>query len=211
MDPGLIRNEYKSEAIDQGRLPEHPLELFKEWLTAALESGENEPAAMVLSTVGADGSPESRVVLLKSLENGGFSFFTSYQSPKGISIEKNRNVSLVFFWPGMYRQVRVKGIAEKAPTHASDAYFASRPVESQISAWASAQSSWVESREELEEKYRAFKKKFGNNPVPRPKHWGGYFISPVSVEFWQGRERRLHDRFLYEKEKDSWTVRRLSP
>jgi pyridoxamine 5'-phosphate oxidase len=211
MDLGNLRNEYVSSGLKMTDLPENPIQLFERWLTLAIESGEPEPNAMVLSTFHEDGFPDARVVLLKSTENNGFAFFTNYFSRKGISIDSNNNVSLVFFWPGLKRQVRVRGTAEKTADGVSDQYFASRPVESRIGAWASAQSTELFSRDELDEKYQIFKEFFEGKPIPRPEHWGGYIIKPMAIEFWQGRENRLHDRYLYENTSKGWSLKMLAP
>jgi pyridoxamine 5'-phosphate oxidase len=211
MELGEIRNEYRSEGIDRNGLPGSPVELFDRWITEAIGTGEPEPTAMVLSTLGVDGFPDSRVVLLKSTESGGFSFFTNYFSPKSADIRNNQQVSLLFFWRSLYRQVRIKGLARKTTDDVSDEYFASRPEESRIGAWASAQSTELSSREELDEKYRIFKEFFEGKPIPRPEHWGGFIVEPTTIEFWQGRENRLHDRFLYVKNTTGWAIKRLAP
>lgn len=211
MNIGHIRKEYRIGTLIREQLPENPFILFQEWLNKVIESGLEESTAMTLSTIGVDGFPQSRVVLLKSLNSDGFAFFTNYNSEKGKSIEFNNKVGLTFFWPQLQRQVRVKGIVSKVSKEISDEYFATRPVESQIGAWVSNQSEEIFSREELEELYRNFHEKLRESQIPRPKHWGGYKVNPISIEFWQGRENRLHDRFLYEKEKNGWNINRLAP
>jgi pyridoxamine 5'-phosphate oxidase len=211
MDTGKIRKQYLTATLSEPDLKDNPFGLFGEWLAKAIDSTIEDPTAMTLSTIGEDGFPQSRVVLLKSFDKKGFTFFTNYFSQKGRSIALNNRVALNFFWPLFERQVRVKGTAYKVGNAISDNYFDSRPKESRISVWASGQSCEITSREELEKKFEAFSDKFKNGQIPRPDYWGGYIVKPVSVEFWQGRENRLHDRFLYEKAGYRWTVKRLAP
>ena len=158
-----------------------------------------------------DHFPQSRVVLAKSVENEGVVFFTNYQSHKGEQIEGSPKVSINFFWAELQRQIRVTGVAEKMSTEASEAYFASRPRLSQLSALVSDQSKQIASRETLEKKFKSLENTYHGQTIPKPGHWGGYLVAPLKVEFWQGRENRLHDRFLYEKEGDGWKISRLSP
>ncbi|NQU85375.1 MAG: pyridoxamine 5'-phosphate oxidase [Mariniphaga sp.] len=206
-----LRKEYLAGTLSEDQLQKDPLILFKKWFDEVLASEMNETNAMNLSTIGTDGYPETRIVLLKSIEPKGLSFFTNYNSRKAEAMDKNRNVSLTFFWPQFQRQVRIKGTVSKVQEKISDEYFATRPYESNLGAWASNQSEVIISREELENSFNYFKEKFKDGEIPRPPHWGGYIVKPISIEFWQGRENRLHDRFLYEKIKNNWKIKRLAP
>jgi len=205
------REEYTLSRLELGELGKNPQGQFMKWLNEAYDAGIPEPNAMVLSTIGADGFPQSRIVLLKSAGEEGYTFFTNYASEKGKAIEINPRVSLLFFWPGIQKQVRITGVAAKAAESESDNYFRSRPRESRLGAWASAQSTKIPSREELDEKVQFYAEKFRGKEIPRPGHWGGFIVLPEKYEFWQGREGRLHDRFLYEKDGDSWKISRLAP
>jgi pyridoxamine 5'-phosphate oxidase len=182
---------------------------FIKWLE---EASKNEfiveANAMVLSTFGE--SPTSRTVLLKDISNDGLTFFTNYNSRKAKAIDKNEKVSLLFPWYAMERQVSIVGSAKKVSEEESAAYFATRPRDSQIGAWASSQSQPLSSREELENKFKEFEAKFPNE-VPKPPHWGGFLVTPISFEFWQGRYSRLHDRFIYSKNNSNWEINRLNP
>ncbi len=204
-----IRNEYLSGALTRKDLLADPISQFEIWLDQAIKSGVEEPTAMVLSTIDTDNFPQSRVVLLKSVNNKGFTFFTNYNSNKGQTIQNNNKVSLLFFWPQLQRQVRISGITLKVSGKISDHYFFSRPTDSQVAAIISNQSSTINSRKILEEKFNRFK--HNNLPIKRPQWWGGYVVQPFKFEFWQGRENRLHDRFVYAKKKDSWHISRLEP
>lgn len=184
--------------------------MLQGWLDHALQSHQ-DANAMTLSTLKGDGYISSRIVLLRGLEERGLSFFTNYQSEKGLDLEKNHIASVNFFWPYNERQVRVEGSVEKLSSEESDAYFAQRPRESQIGAWASLQSQVLEDREILHQRVRDFTSKFEGQEVPRPSHWGGYLLVPVRYEFWQGRANRLHDRFEYLRQGSVWEIRRLYP
>lgn len=210
MDINSLRKEYKRSALNRNSVEKNPLKQFETWLDEAIESEILDPTAMTVSTIDENGFPQSRIVLLKYLDESGFIFFTNYKSRKGKSIEKNSSVSLLFFWPELERQVRVDGFASKTIQELSEKYFHSRPPESRIGAWASEQSSKIPNRKYLEKRFESFKKKFGLAP-PLPDFWGGFSVSPVKIEFWQGRENRLHDRILYEKEGENWTIERLAP
>lgn len=204
-----VRRDYRLETFSEDKLLESPLELFEIWLKEALEKELKEPNAFILSTV-SDNKPKSRVVLLKQIVLDKFLFFTNYSSNKGQEIEKNPNVSMTFFWEELQRQVRVEGIAKKSPIRTSDEYFSMRARDSQIAAWVSKQSKPM-SKSEIEERKIHFEKKFEGEKVTRPLHWGAYEIIPNVIEFWQGGPSRLHDRFLYEKIDNKWTVKRLGP
>ena len=208
-----MRRSYSDAGLET--LPENPFQAFASWLKDAHENPVIvEANAMVLSTVTADSQINTRTVLLKDISDGGFTFFTNYQSRKAHGIELNPNVSLLFPWFAMERQISISGIAEKVSAQESDDYFATRPWGSQIGAWASAQSSHLASREELEQRYEGAAQKWPEGTtVPRPAHWGGYRVTPLSIEFWQGRYSRLHDRLRYERTATSgdWELSRYYP
>jgi pyridoxamine 5'-phosphate oxidase len=212
-DISAMRRQYGEAGLLESALPKDPVELFNTWL---LEAAANEVVveanAMVLSTA-VDDQPSSRTVLLKDLTKDGFTFFTNYGSRKAKQISSNANVSLLFPWYPMERQVIVIGTANKISKSESEKYFASRPRGSQIGAWASMQSEELSSREELENKYAEFEKKWPEGTeVPMPAHWGGYVVSPTSIEFWQGRYSRLHDRIRYVRsENNDWQIKRIYP
>ncbi len=210
MNINTLRKEYKRSALSVQTVGKNPLQQFETWLDEAIKSEIMDPTAMTVSTIDENGFPQSRIVLLKYLDESGFVFFTNYKSQKGRSIEKNSSVSLLFFWPELERQVRIDGFAAKTSQELSEKYFHSRPPESRIGAWASEQSSKIPNRKHLEERFESFKKKFGFAP-PLPDFWGGFSVNPIKIEFWQGRENRLHDRILYEKEGENWTIIRLAP
>ena len=204
-----LRTDYQKSELNVQDLTEEPIILFQKWLTQAI-TYSNDANAFVLSTVNSNGVPSSRVLLLRDATKKGFSFFTNYSSRKSQEIEVNPNVCMNFFWPEMERQVRINGSISRLSELESDDYFNSRPYESRIGAWCSPQSQVIESREVLENKIQELKKKYPNE-VPRPENWGGYTIVPNEIEFWQGRASRLHDRFLYSKEFENWTINRLAP
>ena len=204
-----LRTDYQKSELNVKDLTEEPITLFQQWLSQAI-TYSNDANAFVLSTVNSNTVPSSRVLLLRDATEKGFSFFTNYSSRKSQEIEVNPNVCMNFFWPEMERQVRINGSISRLSEQESDDYFNSRPYESRIGAWCSPQSQVIESREVLENKIQELKKKFPNE-VPRPENWGGYTIVPNEIEFWQGRVSRLHDRFLYKKEGENWTINRLAP
>lgn len=211
-DLGKLRQNYLQGTLSEANIPDDPFKLFSEWLTTALAREQHEANAMVLSTVGNDGSPSSRVVLLKEVEENRFIFFTSYLSRKGREIAHNRQVALLFFWPAMERQVRITGTAEKIPLHKSEEYFRTRPYESRIGAHVSRQSEMIGGREWLEERENLLKAEYPEGTdIPLPENWGGYAVSPQRIEFWQGRAGRLHDRIEYRHTEGSWDHYRLSP
>tara|TARA_Y100000385_G_scaffold146255_1_gene151872 strand:- start:2201 stop:2833 length:633 start_codon:yes stop_codon:yes gene_type:complete len=204
-----IRTDYVKNELNFDDLTVHPFDLFKSWMTDALEQ-ISEPNAFVLSTVNTEGKPSSRVLLLRDLDDKGFNFFTNYNSQKSQDIESNPFVCMNFFWYELERQVRVSGRIEKLPSEASEDYFNSRPYESKIGAWSSPQSSVIESRKVLNKNVKDFSSQYTED-VPRPPHWGGYCIVPDKIEFWQGRSSRLHDRFVYSLEGEEWKIVRLAP
>ena len=212
-DIAAMRRQYGEHGLIEGELPLNPIELFNTWLTQAAENEiVVEANAMVLSTE-VDDQPTSRTVLLKDLTEGGFTFFSNYESSKGKQISENKNVSLLFPWYPMERQVIVIGSATRIARGDSEKYFATRPRPSQIGAWASEQSTELSSRQELENKFKELENKFAKEEViPTPPYWGGYIVYPISIEFWQGRYSRLHDRIRYVREKNNnWQIKRLNP
>lgn len=210
MNVALLRQEYMRAGLSETDALPDPLLQFDNWLREAVGAGLPLPNAMTLATVAADGTPDARIVLLKGLERGAFAFYTNYESRKARQLAAHPAACLVFQWSELERQVRIQGAVEKVSAAESDAYFASRPLGARISAWASAQSERVSSRAELERKALEEKNRHGDHP-PRPPHWGGYRVVPHSIEFWQGRADRLHDRLLYTRAGDGWRIERLAP
>ncbi|MDO9037730.1 MAG: pyridoxamine 5'-phosphate oxidase [Lutibacter sp.] len=206
------KNYQKSELSEEG-ISENPMELFQKWFFEVEEfGGDSEVNAVTVSTIGSDGFPKARVVLLKKFTWEGFVFFTNYNSEKGKAIALNPNVCLSFFWAGIERQIIIKGVAEKLSENLSDGYFESRPDGSKLGAWASDQSEAVPSRRYLDERLATFEKQFENKEIIRPKHWGGILVKPISMEFWQGRPNRMHDRIRYTLQEDyNWKIERLAP
>jgi pyridoxamine 5'-phosphate oxidase len=213
MDLAQIRREYVRPSLDERELDADPLVQFRRWLADAVAADPLEPTAMTLATVGPDGQPSARIVLLKGCDECGFVFYTNYDSRKGRELAENPRAALSFFWPVLERQVRVEGRVEKLARAESESYFSSRPLGSRLGAWASRQSEVLASREELERNYAAVAARFEEGPVPLPEFWGGYLLRPLAVELWQGRESRLHDRFRYRRAagEGEWTLVRLSP
>ncbi len=205
-----IRKQYIFSSLDEQHILKNPFDQFDLWLNEAINSKQLEPSAMVVSTVDEYLRPHSRIVLLKELSVDGFVFYTNYEGHKAHQMDQNNQVSLLFFWPELERQVRIEGNVSKISEAISTAYFLSRPLESRISAWASPQSQVIHSKDFLEQQFQYYKNKFGDS-VPKPPHWGGYLVKPVSFEFWQGRPNRLHDRLLFSIEGDGWKMNRLAP
>jgi pyridoxamine 5'-phosphate oxidase len=207
-----IRNEYRIQTLTEDHVAENAMEQFDRWWQDAVKSEINEVNAMTLATASADGLPAARIVLLKGFHTDGFRFFTNYESFKGKQILENPRACLVFFWKELERQVRITGLVEKLSREDSDAYFKSRPAGSRIGAWASPQSEVIESSQWLLQRANQFEKNFEKNDIPRPPHWGGFLVRPVTIEFWQGRPNRLHDRLQYTlQESGNWTIERLAP
>ena len=200
-----------SHRISEDRVPHDPFVLFRMWFSEAESSGVAYPNAMVLATASENGMPSARVVLLKGIDERGFTFYTNYQSAKSADLASNAHAALVFYWRESGRQVRVTGSVERTSQAESEEYFSTRPRESQIGAWASAQSSVIAARAELERRFQAASEKFLDKQVPLPPHWGGYRVLPETIEFWQEREHRLHDRLVYRRAEHGWTIERLSP
>lgn len=197
--------------LDEAAAGSDPLVLFDEWFSDAARSGLLLPEAMTLSTVSANGRPSGRQVLMKSVDQSGFVFFTNYESRKARELEHNPNAALTFHWPVLQRQVRIEGPVERTSDAESDAYFATRSPGSQLGAWASAQSSELADRSELEKRMASRREEFAGDQIPRPPFWGGYRLTPRKIEFWQGRMDRLHDRFEFTHDGVSWSRKRLSP
>ncbi|MDQ3048297.1 MAG: pyridoxamine 5'-phosphate oxidase [Bacteroidota bacterium] len=205
-----LRHDFSKEALDEKDVDPNPFVQFEKWFKEAVEAKVNEPNAMSLSTVSEAGKPSSRILLLRNYNDQGFVFYSNYTSRKGTELLDNPNGSLLFFWPELERQVRIEGVLKKQAEEDSDLYFNSRPRESKLGAWTSSQSKIIESRKVLDEEYKKYSEKFPED-VPRPSHWGGYILNPLSVEFWQGRPSRLHDRILFSRAGENWSVNRLAP
>lgn len=207
------RKSYEKDELLEHNCPENPIELFRDWFLEANESEMvDEANAMSIASIGLDGFPKTRVVLLKKYTYEGFIFYTNYNSEKGKAIMANNKVCLSFFWAGLERQIIIKGEAEKLSENLSDGYFESRPDGSKLGAWASNQSEVVDNKQVLLDSLQEFEAKFKGNEIPRPEHWGGFLVKPISIEFWQGRPNRLHDRIRYTLLKDfSWKLERLAP
>lgn len=212
-DLSNYRKSYEKSELLESQIPEDPINLFHKWFhETETFGGIDEVNAMTVATIGLDGFPKSRVVLLKKFNEEGFIFYTNYNSEKGKAIAANPNLCLSFFWPAMERQVIIKGTAEKTPESVSDGYFASRPDGSKLGAIVSNQSSIIPSRSFIEDNLKKLERKMNDKEIERPVYWGGYLVRPQSVEFWQGRPNRLHDRIRYTLQTDySWKIERLSP
>jgi pyridoxamine 5'-phosphate oxidase len=212
LNPADIRRDYKLQTLSEKDVAEHPIKQFDKWWEQAINSNIDEVNAMTLATVSKDGQPSARIVLLKGYDDNGFVFFTNYNSRKGHELQNNNKACLVFFWKELERQIRIEGSIQKTSATDSDAYFTSRPTLSKIGAWASPQSEAVPSRTYLEQRLSEMEKNFNGKEIERPEHWGGYTVQPNYIEFWQGREGRLHDRICYNLNDDGkWSTGRLAP
>ncbi|HTM97592.1 MAG TPA: pyridoxamine 5'-phosphate oxidase [Pedobacter sp.] len=206
-----LRQDYRTAELTEKEVDKNPIKQFEKWFSAALDAKLYEPNVMTLATADKSGKPNARIVLLKGFDNQGFSFFTNYLSTKGKELKKNPQACLVFFWAELERQVRIEGKVEKLDKEASEAYFHSRPQGSQIGAIASPQSQVISDRTDLEKKVEELTSVYENKTIPKPAHWGGYIVKPVSIEFWQGRSSRLHDRIKYDLINGKWQINRLAP
>ena len=207
-----LRTDYMRETLDESEVAPDPYRQFERWFAEAVKAQLREPNAMTLATVDSRGQPAARIVLLKVFDPRGFVFFTNYESRKGRELAANPGAALLFFWPELERQVRITGAVARTTTAESDAYFHSRPVESQVGAAISRQSRAVADRSDLEARYASALEKYKGSIVPLPSNWGGYRVSPETIEFWQGRKSRLHDRLRYTRQTDKqWVIERLSP
>lgn len=211
-DLGNYRKSYEKSELLESTVDENPMMQFQKWFYEVEEfGGVDEVNAMTVSSIGLDGFPKARVVLLKKYNEEGFIFYTNYNSEKGKAILANPHICLSFFWPSIERQVIIKGIAKKVDAQVSDNYFHSRPVGSQLGAMVSPQSQVIDSREFLEKNLKKLEQQFEGKEIPRPEHWGGILVEPVSIEFWQGRANRLHDRIRYTLNDFDWKIERLAP
>ena len=218
-----IRKDYKLASLEEADVASNPIDQFTRWWNEAVASQIDEVNAMTLATVNAAGVPAARIVLLKGYNPEGFIFFTNYESDKGKNLAHNPNAALVFFWKELERQIRIEGTVQKVSAEESDRYFNSRPASSRIGAWASPQSAVIENRLVIEQNVERYSSIFANDSIERPDHWGGYIVKPISIEFWQGRSSRLHDRIRYKLETSAynaatdtktdanWKIERLAP
>jgi len=211
-DPAASRYEHIGKGLRRSDLNPDPIKQFANWFTIAIETGIGDVNAMSLATAGQDAKPSVRIVLLKSFDEDGFVFFTNYESEKGKQLEANPYAALGFYWIELDRQIRISGKVDKTSRKESQTYFRSRPVGSQLSAWASRQSAVLDGRRVLDARMEEMNERFADKRVPLPPHWGGYRLKPDNMEFWQGRSNRLHDRFRYTRQSDgSWLIERLAP
>jgi pyridoxamine 5'-phosphate oxidase len=210
-DVTALRQEYSAHGLHRRDLDPDPIKQFAVWFTAAIEAGIGEVNAMTLATISSDNRPRARVVLLKGYSHDGFVFYTNYRSEKGRDLAKNAHAALVLHWKELERQVRVEGMVRKNSRVESKRYFHSRPLGSQLSAWASHQSEVIDARRILEARLAQMEERFAGQQVPLPPNWGGYIVRPERMEFWQGRPNRLHDRFRYTRDGEGWRMERLAP
>ena len=206
-----LRRDYARARLDEANVSADPVAQFERWFAEAREAKVMEPNAMALATATREGAPSVRMVLLKGVDSRGFVFFTDYRSQKGVELDRNPRAALVFYWSELERQVRITGRVTPISTQESESYFRSRPLKSRLSAWASHQSEVLPDRAQLEEQARRVAERYPDENVPRPGYWGGYRLTPEIIEFWQGRESRLHDRIRYRRDGDQWVRERLSP
>jgi pyridoxamine 5'-phosphate oxidase len=211
VDASSLRKEYISAGLDKADVAHDPVIQFHTWFEEVLNANLHEPNAMILATATTDGKPSARTVLLKGYDERGFVFYTNYEGRKAAELEVNPTCALLFYWGELERQVRIEGRASRLSSEESDAYFAGRPRGSRLGAWASEQSHPVEDRSILEERVRALEAEYEGREIPRPPFWGGYRVEPDTIEFWQGRENRLHDRIVYHRSGRGWKIVRLQP
>jgi pyridoxamine 5'-phosphate oxidase len=211
VDASSLRKEYTRAGLDRADLDPDPIVQFQEWFEKVIDADLHEPNAMIVSTASTDGKPSARTVLLKGYDERGFVFYTNYEGRKANEIEANPMCALLFYWGELERQVRIEGRASRLSGDESDAYFEGRPRGSRLGAWASEQSRPVEDRSVLEERVKALEAQYEGREIPRPPFWGGYRVEPDTIEFWQGRENRLHDRLVYRREDGAWRIERLQP
>ena len=206
-----IRRDFADKPLEEQSVNDNPFLQFSVWFEEAVNAQLLDPYAMLISTVDETGQPHSRVVYLRNISDEGMVFYTNYNSQKGKNISASNKIAITFFWVELERQIRIEGTVKKVSEELSDKYFAARPRESQLGAWASNQSETIKNRAELEENLKQFTEKFKGVDVPRPPHWGGYIVEPIKFEFWQGRPSRLHDRLVYTKSKSNWVISRVAP
>jgi|SRR5215210_2900949 len=211
MDISSLRQEYTSAGLREADVDRDPIVQFQTWFENAIDAGLHEPNAMILATATRGGRTSARTVLLKGYDQQGFVFYTNYEGRKADDLEANPACALLFYWGELARQVRIEGRAVRLSGEASDTYFASRPRGSRIGAWASEQSRPIENRTVLEQRVRTLETEYEGREIPRPPFWGGYRVEPDTIEFWQGRENRLHDRLVYRREDGAWRIERLQP
>ncbi len=206
-----LRHDFSKQTLDKKDVNNNPFVQFEKWIKEAIEAQVNEPNAMTLCTATKEGKPSARIVLLRNFTEDGFIYYTNYTSRKGIEISDNPNCAILFFWPELERQIRIEGEVQKQTSEESDLYFNTRPRESKIGAWTSSQSKVISDREVLNKEFEINSNKYPTDMIPRPVFWGGYVVKPLTIEFWQGRPNRLHDRILYTKENNNWKIDRLAP